>query len=47
VVEKIDKKVGSSLSDHYIRIYKADSSLIENELISGAGLKLYKDGILI
>jgi len=47
VVEKIDNKIGSALSDHYIRIYNKDSALCENEIVSGVGLKLYKEGILI
>ncbi len=47
VVEQVEKQVGSSLSDHYIRIYRTSADIAENEIICGEGIKLYKDGIVI
>lgn len=47
IVEKIDNNIGTSLSDHYIRIYQSNKLLKENTLICGKGFKKYKEGILI
>jgi threonylcarbamoyladenosine tRNA methylthiotransferase MtaB len=47
VVETVEQGIGSALSDHYIRIYRKEEAIKENDYISGAGISLYKDGILI
>jgi len=47
IIEKNSNGTGTSLSDHYIRLYKADKNLKVNSFISGEGVKQYKDGILI
>jgi threonylcarbamoyladenosine tRNA methylthiotransferase MtaB len=47
IVESIEDSVCSSLSDHYIRLYKKDSTVSANDLIEGIALKKYKDGISI